>query len=101
MNTAKQIEDIIDKLANLQLQQDELLIELRDLSKRNTSNSEDAFEIGNRITIKNPTPPFGKKLTPGDRTGTITHVSPKKIFFNTDSGQQNRNRLKKNLTKIS
>ncbi len=54
-----------------------------------------------RQTIRNPTAPIGKKLVAGDKTGTVINVTLKKVFFNTDSGQRNRNRLKKNVSKIS
>ena len=103
MSIAQQIEEVTEEFAKLQLAQDKLLLELRDLGKQATAAtiSEEIFGEGDRITIKNPTAPFGKKLTAGDRVGTVTHVTPKKVFFNTDSGQQNRNRLKKNVSKHS
>ena len=105
MSIAQRIEEVTEELARLQLQQDKLLLELKDLGQQataaNNASAEEIFQIGARITIKNPTAPLGRSFTAGDRTGTITRVTPKKVFFDTDSGQLNRNRLKKNVIRIT
>jgi len=82
MNTEQRIKEVIEELAGLQLQQDKLLEELGDLTEKgpNTRSSGDTLQTGDRITIKNPTPFFGKKLIPGDRVATVTRISPMKKF---------------------
>ena len=104
MSIAKRIEQVTEELAKLQLKQDKLLLELKDLGQQATAadnaTAEDTFRQGTRISIKNPTAAIGRSITAGDRTGTVTRVTNKKVFFDTDSGQLNRNRLKKNVVDI-
>jgi hypothetical protein len=102
MSIAQRIEEITEELATLQLAQDQLLEELRDLGQQATasSTSEALFQEGTRITIINPTASFGRALLPGDRTATVVKVTAKKVYFNTDSGQLNKNRIKKNVARL-
>jgi hypothetical protein len=105
---AKRIQEVTEELAKLQLKQDKFLIELKGLGQQattaaaadNAATAEETFREGTRITVKNPTAPLGRSITAGDRTGTVTRVTSKKVFFDTDSGQLNRNRLKKNVLLI-
>jgi hypothetical protein len=107
MSIAKRIQEVTEELAKLQLKQDKLLIELKGLGQQATAaaaadnaTAEETFRQGTRITVKNPTAPLGRSITAGDRTGTVTRVTSKKVFFDTDSGQLNRNRFKKNVLRI-
>ena len=104
MSIAKRIEEATEELAKLQLKQDKLLLELKGLGRQATAadnaTAEETFRQGTQITVKNPTAPLGRSLTAGDRTGTVTRVTSQKVFFDTDSGQRNRNRFKKNVLRI-
>jgi hypothetical protein len=104
MSITQRIEQVTAELARLQLQQDGLLLELKDLGRQataaNDATAKNTFQPGNRITIKNPSAPIGRSIVNGDRTGTITHVTTKKVFFDTDSGQRHKNRVKKNVIRI-
>jgi len=97
MSIAQRIKEVTEELAQLQLRQDTLILELHELAESNSE--EETFEVGDRITIKNPTAPLGQRISAGDQVGTVTKVTSKKVFYNTDSGQRNRNRLKKNIKK--
>jgi hypothetical protein len=101
MSITERIEQVTAELAQLQLQQDRLLLELKDLGRQataeNDATAEETFQPGNRIAIKNPSAPIGRSIVAGDGTATITKVTSKKVYFDTDSGQRNKNRLKKNV----
>ena len=100
MSIAQRIEEVTEELAKLQIKQDTLLLELKELAASNIEETkEEEFKEGDRITIRNPTAPLGQRLSTGDHVGVITRVTSKKVFFNTDSGQRNKNRLKKNIKK--
>jgi hypothetical protein len=106
MSIAQRIEEVTEELSKLQLKQDKLLLELKVLGQQATAadnaTTDETFRQGTRITIRNPTAPLGRLLViAGDRTGTVTRVTPKKVFFDTDSGQLNKNRLKKNVSIVT
>jgi hypothetical protein len=105
MSITERIEEVTKELFKLQRKQDKLLLELKNLGRQataanNATASEETFQQGTRITIKDPTVPFGRAIIAGDRTGTVTRVTAKKVFFDTDSGQINRGRLKKNVIRL-
>ena len=62
MSIAQRIEEVTEELAQLQLKQGTLLLELRELAAGNSEENhspEETIEIGDHITIKNPTAPLG------------------------------------------
>jgi hypothetical protein len=58
------------------------------------------FRVGDRVRITNRIAYFGRATTPGDRTGTVTKITEKRVYLATDSGIHT-NRAPKNLTHIT
>ena len=105
MSVTERIEEVTKELCKLQRKQDKLLLELKDLGRQataanNAAAGEATFQQGTRITIKDPTVPLGRAIVAGNRAGTVTRVTSKKVFFNTDSGQINKSRWKKNVIRL-
>ena len=58
------------------------------------------YQVGDRITIFNPTCPFrNRHIIPQDATATVTRVSEDWIYFECDSGVKTK-RYRKNIRRL-
>jgi hypothetical protein len=104
------VDKLIRQLETLQVQQDTLLQQIiqaraRESQQghgRNGANREAArYYIGDRVRITNPTRGrIGRPVTDRDRVGTVTKITRKRVFLQTDNSV-NTNRAPENFLRLS
>ena len=120
LSTTRRVEEVVKELADLQLLQDALIAELRELTTGHVGSSQNSGSVesfalgdrvrlvqttrtvepvapGDRIRIVNPSAVPGRKFVAGDHVGTVTRVTPLRVYYDTDSGQRDRYRAWKNV----
>ena len=104
---ANEIDDIIRKLIELQVEENRLLNRLQHLRTENTKTGRDpAWVKGDRVRITNTVTARGDKANDGDRLATVRKFvanyknGQTQVFVTTDNGLDTW-RLEKNLRWIS
>jgi hypothetical protein len=104
------VDELIRQLEMLRIQEDTLLRQIIQARAResqqgqgtNGANREAArYYIGDHVRITKPTRGLiGKPETDRDRVGTVTKITRKRVFLQTDNGI-NTNRVPENLQRLS
>ena len=104
------VDELIRQLETLRIQEDTLLRQIiqaraRESQQGQGTNGADReaarYYIGDRVQITNPTRGLiGRPVTDRDRVGTVTKITRKRVFLQTDNGV-NTNRAPENLQRLS
>lgn len=87
------VDDIIQKIQQLRLKETQLFSQLKAARQTEVDISISELNVGDRIRITN------RNHSPSVRTGTVTRITPDRIYLTTDNGV-NTWRLAKNVTKL-
>jgi hypothetical protein len=97
------VDSLIRQLERLRLQEALVLQNLIAARQRensgNNSPETETFRIGNRITVNNPKPRFGRALSTNDSRAIITKVTETRIYYKTLNGTATW-RSRANLTRV-
>ena len=92
----RELNTIRQRVAELSIQEDSLIERIEHLSQR--ENKQRPFKTGDRVLITNEIKlKRNTTVTRKDRAGTITKVTPKRIYILTDNGKKTW-RAHKNVT---
>jgi hypothetical protein len=104
------IDELIRQLETLRIIEDTLLWQIiqaraRESQQGHGTNGADReaarYYIGDRVRITNPMRGLiGRPVTDRDRVGTVTKITRKRVFLQTDNGV-NTNRAPENLQRLS
>jgi hypothetical protein len=104
------VDELIRQLETLRIQEDTLLWQIIQARAREsqqghgtdgTNRRAARYYIGDHVQITNPTRGLiGRPVTNRDRVGTVTKITRKRVFLQTDSGI-NTNRAPENLQRLS
>jgi hypothetical protein len=106
----KNLDKLIQQLETLRVQEDTLLRQIIQARAResqqghskNGSREAARYYIGDRVRITNPTRGLiGRPVTDRDRVGTVTKITRKRVFLQTDNGVNTNNRAPENLQRLS
>lgn len=104
------VDELIRQLETLRVREDTLLRQIiraraRESQQEQGTSGADReaarYYIGDRVRIVNPTRGLiGRPVTDRDRIGTVTKITRKRVFLQTDNGV-NTNRAPENLRHLS
>lgn len=81
------IERLVKRLKDLQLEQAEIIRRLEEAGRKQTRSSALRLSPGDRVQIVTKvTPPEGIRPSSRDTTGRIVSITPKRVKVKTDSG---------------
>jgi hypothetical protein len=104
------VDELIRQLETLRIQEDTLLRQIIQARARESQQGQGTdgadreaarYYIGDRVRITNPMHGLiGRPVTNRDQVGTVTKITRKRVFLQTDNGV-NTNRAPENLQRLS
>ena len=91
------VDTLLRRLQDLRIQEDDIIRRI-EVARADEAETARPFAVGDRVKILNNVRYFGLPSA-RDRTGTVTKITAKRVFLQTDNGNET-NRAPKNLALI-